>query len=100
MPKVIGAVAPAVGAALRVQVEGRPVAVFNVGGELRAVDARCTHAGGPLEQGSVSNGAVTCPWHGSRFTLASGAVEQGPAIRGVRAYRVTVEPDGLQIEPA
>jgi nitrite reductase/ring-hydroxylating ferredoxin subunit/uncharacterized membrane protein len=43
------------------------------------IDARCSHRGGPLQEGEVAHGCVTCPWHGSRFRLADGAVVDGPA---------------------
>jgi nitrite reductase/ring-hydroxylating ferredoxin subunit/uncharacterized membrane protein len=43
------------------------------------IDARCSHLGGPLQEGEVAHGCVTCPWHGSRFRLADGAVVDGPA---------------------
>ncbi|MGA8636153.1 MAG: Rieske (2Fe-2S) protein, partial [Candidatus Dormiibacterota bacterium] len=39
----------------------------------------CTHAGGPLNEGTVEDGEVVCPWHGSRFRLSDGAVLGGPA---------------------
>jgi nitrite reductase/ring-hydroxylating ferredoxin subunit len=90
--------APALGQATRVAVDGKEIAVFNRGGQLFAIDAKCTHVGGPLEKGPVSDHAVVCPWHASRFDLATGAVTRGPASRPVTAYRVTVESDGLLFE--
>jgi nitrite reductase/ring-hydroxylating ferredoxin subunit len=39
----------------------------------------CSHAGGPLNEGTVEGGDVICPWHGSRFRLRDGAVAGGPA---------------------
>jgi nitrite reductase/ring-hydroxylating ferredoxin subunit len=89
---------PAAGHAIRVDVDGTPVAVFRVGDQLLAVDARCTHVGGPLERGAVSGGAVTCPLHGSQFDMATGKVLRGPATRPVRALRVREEPGALVLE--
>jgi nitrite reductase/ring-hydroxylating ferredoxin subunit len=80
-------------------VDGTPVAVFNVGGVLFGVDARCTHVGGPLDKGRVSDTTVTCPLHGSQFDLRSGVVVRGPAMKPVKSYRVQVETDGLAIDP-
>ncbi len=97
--RVAGVRAPALGTAIRIDVEGRPVAVFNVGGTLFALDAKCTHVGGPLEAGPVRGTMVTCPWHGSEFDLTTGAVLKGPAVKPVKAYRVRVEADGLTLEP-
>lgn len=48
------------------------VAVFNVDGELYALDNACAHAGGPLAEGWVRDGTVTCPLHWWRYDLASG----------------------------
>ncbi|HKV90782.1 MAG TPA: Rieske 2Fe-2S domain-containing protein [Thermoplasmata archaeon] len=91
---------PAEGAAIRVVAAGTPVAVFNVGGTLYAIGAVCTHVGGPLEQGHVASGVVSCPWHGSKFELANGHVVGGPAQRPVAAFRVRAEGDGLVLERA
>jgi nitrite reductase/ring-hydroxylating ferredoxin subunit len=41
---------------------------------------------------------VTCPCHGSQFDVTTGAVRHGPAQEAVRAYRVRVDQDSLQIE--
>jgi nitrite reductase/ring-hydroxylating ferredoxin subunit/uncharacterized membrane protein len=62
-----------------VRVEGREVLLSREGGRVSALEATCTHAGGPLHEGEVRDGIVTCPWHGSRFRLADGACVRGPA---------------------
>jgi len=49
-------------------------------GEVCALANTCTHLGGPLAEGSRDGDTVTCPWHGSRFDLRTGAVVQGPAV--------------------
>lgn len=89
---------PEPGHAIRVQAEGADIAIFNVGGRLLGIDAKCTHAGGPLDQGHVDGTIVTCPLHGSQFDLQTGAVRRGPATRPVRSYRVRAEAGGLIIE--
>lgn len=60
------------GAALPVKVNGHAVALFNDGGEIRAVDNRCPHMGYPLVEAPVTNGVLRCPWHHWRFDLATG----------------------------
>ncbi|HEV8050229.1 MAG TPA: Rieske 2Fe-2S domain-containing protein [Thermoplasmata archaeon] len=89
---------PTPGAAIRVSVEGHAIAVFNLGPALRAIDAACTHVHGPLEQGKVDQGVVSCPWHGSEFDLATGAVRRGPAVQPVRTYPVQVEAGKIVLE--
>ena len=89
---------PAEGQGVRVDVHGTPVAVFRVGGQLFGVDARCTHVGGPLDQGSLQGTEVTCPWHHSVFDLTDGHVVRGPAARPVTSYRVRQEGEALIFE--
>lgn len=89
-----GVAPPGPGAAVRVDFQGTPVAVFNVGGTFLAIGARCPHRGGPLERGPVSGTVVTCPWHGSQFDLTTGAVLRGPASSAVPHYEVRVT-DGV-----
>jgi 3-phenylpropionate/trans-cinnamate dioxygenase ferredoxin component len=96
--KVVGVKAPEPGKAIRVTVDGTDVAVFNVGGHLFGVDAKCTHVGGPIDKGPVAGTTVTCPWHGSQFDLRTGAVVRGPASRPLKSYRVRVEADGLAVD--
>ena len=66
---------------LRVDVNGVPVMLVRNSGGLRAFVAACNHAGGPLDEGEFADGAVTCPWHGSRFSLEDGTVLRGPAAQ-------------------
>ena len=62
-----------------VAVGDRPVLLLRQGGTLYALADRCTHRAGPLHEGDVGDGTITCPLHGSRFRLEDGSVEQGPA---------------------
>lgn len=74
-----------------VTVAGRRLAVFRTPDGFRAVDAACPHAGGPLADGLVADSCVTCPLHGWRFDLRTGARIGGGG--GVATYEV-VERDG------
>ena len=60
------------GEAIEVIIEGQIVAVFRQQGQLFAIDGMCAHQGGPIAQGSVAHGCVTCPWHGWQYELATG----------------------------
>jgi nitrite reductase/ring-hydroxylating ferredoxin subunit len=62
-----------------VDVDGRKVLLTRVSGTVCAMENTCAHAGGPLNEGTVEDGEVVCPWHGSRFRLSDGAVMGGPA---------------------
>ena len=74
------------------------VAVFNVGGNFCATQARCTHRGGQLTQGKLDGSTVTCPLHGSQFNVCTGDVLRGPAIDPLMTYRVVVEGDVGRVE--
>jgi nitrite reductase/ring-hydroxylating ferredoxin subunit len=64
-----------------VDVDGVPVLLARTrAGEVCALANTCTHLGGPLAEGSREGDTVTCPWHGSRFDLRTGAVVAGPAV--------------------
>ena len=66
---------------------GRGVAVFRCADGWAALDARCPHAGGPLADGIVADGCVTCPLHDWRFDLASGE-RRAPDGGGTRVRKV------------
>jgi nitrite reductase/ring-hydroxylating ferredoxin subunit/uncharacterized membrane protein len=56
------------------------------GPRLYCLSSRCSHLGGPLDEGSVSGRAITCPWHDSTFDLDDGSVIRGPARCPQPAY--------------
>ena len=57
-----------------VSVNGKAVAVANVGGEFHAIDNTCLHRGGPLGDGPLEGKIVTCPWHGWQYDVTTGKV--------------------------
>ncbi|MEV6174203.1 Rieske (2Fe-2S) protein [Streptomyces sp. NPDC051954] len=63
-------------------------------GEVHALADRCAHLSGPLSEGGVSDGCVTCPWHGSVFRLADGACVAGPSTAPQPSFDVRLN-DGL-----
>jgi nitrite reductase/ring-hydroxylating ferredoxin subunit len=75
------------------------VAVFNVAGTCYATQNECTHARGPLSEGKLDGSTVTCPYHGSRFDVSTGAVLGGPARKSLQTYRVTVKGGIGRVEP-
>jgi 3-phenylpropionate/trans-cinnamate dioxygenase ferredoxin component len=81
-----------------VEAEGNRIALFNLGGEIYALDNECTHVGGPLSQGRVEGDQVECPWHGSRFDVRTGEVKMFPARKDVDTYRVRVTGDDVEVE--
>ena len=82
----------------RVTVNDVAVAVYNVGGTFYATQNACTHAGGPLNEGSTDGVKVFCPWHGSCFDVSNGSVVAGPATEPLRTFTVTVEEEIGRVE--
>ena len=74
-------------------VEGKPVALFNVGGTFHAIDGVCLHRGGPVGEGDLEDTTVTCPWHGWQYDVTTGANVLDPAI-GLTTHETRVE-DGV-----
>lgn len=70
-----------------VSLEGKTIALANVGGEFHAISNACLHHGGPLGQGSLQGRVVTCPWHGWSFDVSTGKLSHGESA-GVPCYRV------------
>lgn len=69
---------------------GDEVALFNHDGKIFALNNACPHMGGPLAEGEVDNGCVTCPWHGWQFDLSDGHCVNGLG-ENATAYEVKVE---------
>lgn len=69
-----------------VVVEGTPVLLVRDGGVVQAIHDRCSHRGCSLAEGKIEDGVVECPCHASRFRLADGGLEQGPATSPQPAY--------------
>ncbi len=64
-------------------------------GEFEGFTNICTHTGCPLA--SVEDGTINCSCHGSRFAIATGEVEQGPATEALAPIEITVEGDEISL---
>ena len=84
----IGDIAP--GSAKVVEVQGQQIALFNVAGALHAIDDRCLHRGGSLGQGRLEGSVVTCPLHGWKFDVISGACITQRGMQ-TKSYAVSIE---------
>ena len=69
-------------------------------GTIHGIADRCTHRGGPLHEGELQDGCVTCPWHFSRFRLEDGSVERGPATVPQPTYDVREVGDRIEVRSA
>lgn len=79
------------------EVEGKTIALFNVSGTFHAIDNTCLHRGGPLGEGELDATIVTCPWHGWRWDVTSGANTNNPAVK-VACFPVKVDGTSVFVE--
>jgi len=91
-----------------VTVRGRPIAIFNIGGEFFGLFNRCPHQGGSLCEGELGGlveadqpgeyrytrqgEILRCPWHGWEFDIRTGQSWCDPARIKARAYPVEIAP--------
>lgn len=83
---------------VRVMVAGTPVALLRLNGNYCAIGATCSHAGGPLDEGELHGDVVTCPWHGSRFSMTTGRALTGPAAYAQPRYDVRVRDGQIELK--
>ncbi len=96
--KVASVAEIAPGQARLLNVRGKEIALFNVEGTFFALENACTHEEGPLAEGDIEGHEVTCPWHGARFDIRTGAVLCAPAYDDVRRYNVRVVGTDIEVE--
>ncbi|MGW1892327.1 Rieske 2Fe-2S domain-containing protein [Streptomyces sp. NPDC002004] len=63
--------------------------------ELHVLADRCSHFSGPLSEGTVTDGCITCPWHGSVFRLSDGWNVDGPATAPQPRFETRLDDDGI-----
>jgi len=73
------------------------IVLVRQGERVHALGARCSHAGGPLDQGWVLNGKLVCPWHGSSYDLETGEPATGPGTCPQPRYEVHLRDGTVQI---
>ncbi len=80
-------------------VEGERVAIFKHGGKLSAVHNVCKHQGGPLGEGKIVDGCITCPWHGYQY-LPNNGQSPPPFTEKVKTYELKIENKMVYINPS
>jgi 3-phenylpropionate/trans-cinnamate dioxygenase ferredoxin component len=74
-----------------VDVDGASIAVFNLDGELCAIEDVCTHDGGVLTGGPIEGDQIVCPRHGARFCIRTGEALTPPAFEPTAKFPVRIE---------
>jgi nitrite reductase/ring-hydroxylating ferredoxin subunit len=62
--------------------------LVRTGDTIHALQDQCAHAGGPLSGGTIVDGCIECPWHGSRFRIENGRRQRGPTLYDQPTYEV------------
>ena len=74
-------------------VAGEPAMLVRNSGKLFCVGSKCTHYGGPLDEGIIVGGTVRCPWHHAAFSLETGRMVRTPALHDIPCW-IVEERDG------
>jgi len=90
--------AVAEGSMIRARADGIDAVVARQHGRACALAHSCSHLGGPLSEGTLKDGSVVCPWHGSEFRFDDGAVINGPATQPQPAYAVREQNGSIDVK--
>lgn len=74
-----------------------PVVLVKNGSSVHALADRCSHMSGSLAEGELSDGCLTCPWHGSTFSVQDGSVMRGPATSPQPSFLTRVQDGQVQV---
>jgi 3-phenylpropionate/trans-cinnamate dioxygenase ferredoxin subunit len=85
------------GGRLFVELDGKPIVLFNLAGNLYAIADLCSHDNGPLGDGDVEGEEIICPRHGARFDIRSGKTLGLPAVADIPAYPVRVREGMIEV---
>ena len=80
-----------------VEVEGKPLVIFNVAGGLFSIADVCSHDDGPVSEGELESYNITCPRHGAQFDVRTGRVIRMPAVVDIPSYPVRVVGGVIQL---
>ena len=91
------------------RIGNKSIAIFKYDGKLSAVDNACKHQNGPLSEGRIIDGCITCPWHGYQYQPHNGT-SPPPFDEKVATYDVKLSgsdvwlnpdghPEGTSVEP-
>jgi nitrite reductase/ring-hydroxylating ferredoxin subunit/uncharacterized membrane protein len=84
----------------RVVADGVAIVLVKRADRIFALTDTCPHLGGPLSEGTLVDGAIKCPWHGSELALEDGSVENGPSTFPARCFQVRVQDGQIELRAA
>ena len=84
----------------RVKVNDSDLMLVRQHGRVCALAHSCAHLGGPLSEGTLKDGTVVCPWHGSEFRLDDGEVVNGPSTHPQPCFAVRERNGQIEVGPS
>ena len=82
---------------VRIELDGIPVCVAKVDGEVFAIGDTCSHSDASLSEGEITDGLIECWLHGAQFNLKTGEAVTPPAVSPVEVFQVKYEGDFVSI---
>ena len=83
--------------AIQVIVDGKEIAIVNLGGEFYALDDICTHAYASMADGYIEGDCIECPLHGAQFNIKTGKAETPPATEDLKCYEIKIEGSNILV---
>jgi len=80
-----------------IEVDDMSVVIFNIAGDVYALEDRCTHDDGPLGEGELEGFEIVCPRHGARFDVRDGQALTLPAVEPTRYFPVRIINNQIEI---
>ena len=80
-----------------VEIEGKPIVIFNIAGPFFSIGDVCSHDDGPVGEGDIEGDNIVCPRHGAEFEIRTGKAVQLPAVVDIPAYPVRVVDGMIQL---
>ena len=85
------------GERLFLEIDGKQIVLFNVGGDYFAIGDVCTHDDGPLGDGELDGHTIICPRHGARFDVRTGKALTLPAVTPTPSFPVRIQDGNIEI---
>ena len=80
-----------------IEVDDMSVVIFNIAGDVYAIEDRCTHDDGPLGEGELDGHEIVCPRHGARFDVRNGKALTLPAVEPTRYFPIRIIDNQIEI---
>lgn len=80
-----------------IEVDDMSIVLFNIAGDVYAIEDRCTHDDGPLGEGELEGFEIVCPRHGARFDVRDGQALTLPAVEPTQYFPVRIVDNQIEI---